>query len=252
MDLKTKEGVTVSREEIASALEPFDLGDVSIQQLEDGGWLLRFREVDETTHPKIYEALGKEKFNERRFDSIGPVVGKELQEKAKIGIGISLLTTVLYIAWSFRRVSHPVSSSLYGLVAVFTLFHDVLITIGAFSLLGHFLKVEVGIPFVAALLTILGYSVNDTIVVFDRVRENLLKNRLGEFQEIVARSLRQTFVRSFNVSLTALFVLAAIYFFGGDSIKYFALALMVGIGFGSYSSLFLASPLLVSIKERRV
>ena len=156
----------------------------------------------------------------------------------------------------FRKVSRPVESWKYGLGAVVALVHDVLITAGVFSVLGHFFGIEVGIPFIAALLTILGFSVHDTIVVYDRTRENLLRSsNKVEFPDIVNKSLNETLVRSINTSLTVIITLLAIYIFGGASIKYFALALLVGITFGTYSSIFIASALLVtsyklSLKER--
>jgi preprotein translocase subunit SecF len=152
-----------------------------------------------------------------------------------------------YIAWAFRKVSRPVASWKYGLGAVIALAHDILITVGFFSVLGHFVGIEVGIPFIAALLTILGFSVHDTIVVYDRTRENLLRSSSKElFPEIVNRSLNETLVRSINTSLTVLVTLLAIFIFGGDSIKDFSLALIIGVAFGTYSSIFVASALLVT------
>jgi preprotein translocase subunit SecF len=152
-----------------------------------------------------------------------------------------------YIAWAFRKVSHPVPSWKYGLGAVVALIHDILITIGVFSALGHFTGIEVGVPFVAALLTILGFSVHDTIVVYDRTRENLLRSSSKEqFPDVVNKSLNETLVRSINTSLTVIITLLAIFLFGGDSIRDFSLALLVGVTFGTYSSIFIASALLVT------
>ncbi len=186
---------------------------------------------------------------EKRFESIGPVIGSELKEKSVKAIMIVLASIVLYIGWVFRRVSRPVSSWKYGLIALVALFHDIIITLGIFSVLGHFYGVEVGMPFVVALLTILGYSVNDTIVVFDRTRENLLRSAWDDFEEVVNRSVNGTLVRSLNTSLTTLVVLLAVYFFGGATIQYFILALIIGIIAGTYSSIFIASPLLVSLAK---
>ena len=157
---------------------------------------------------------------------------------------------MLYIAWAFRKVSRPIASWKYGAGAVIALVHDILITIGFFSILGHYFGVEVGVPFVAALLTILGFSVHDTIVVYDRTRENLLRSSAKEsFPEIVNRSLNETLVRSINTSLTVIITLLAIYIFGGDSIRHFSLALLIGVSFGTYSSIFIASALLVTSYE---
>ena len=158
-----------------------------------------------------------------------------------------------YIAFAFRKVSRPVESWKYGAGAVIALVHDILITVGVFAFLGHYYGVEVGIPFIAALLTILGFSVHDTIVVYDRTRENLIRSSSKEkFPDIVNRSLNETLVRSINTSLTVIITLLAIYIFGGDSIKHFSLALLVGVTFGTYSSIFIASALLVTIYKWQI
>ncbi|MCK4591971.1 protein translocase subunit SecF [Candidatus Parcubacteria bacterium] len=183
---------------------------------------------------------------EKRFDSIGPVIGNELKSTAVIAIAIALIAIVLYIGWAFRKVSRPVSSFKYGIIATITLFHDIIITLGVFAVLGHLYNVEVGIPFVAALLAILGYSVNDTIVVFDRTRENLIRSGSDDFEKVVNKSVNETLIRSLNTSFTTLLVLITLYLFGGETIKYFIVALIVGITAGTYSSIFIASPLLVT------
>ena len=183
---------------------------------------------------------------EKRFDSIGPVIGNELKSTAVIAIVIALIAIVLYIGWAFRKVSRPVSSFKYGIIATITLFHDIIITLGVFAVLGHLYNIEIGIPFVAALLAILGYSVNDTIVVFDRTRENLIRSGADDFENVVNKSVNETLIRSLNTSFTTLLVLATLYLFGGATIKYFVVALIVGISAGTYSSIFIASPLLVT------
>lgn len=190
--------------------------------------------------------IAKGNIEEKRFDSIGPVIGGELKNSAIWATIIALIAIVLYIGWAFRKVSRPVSSFKYGIAATIALFHDVIITLGIFSVLGHFYNVEIGVSFVAAILAILGYSVNDTIIVFDRTRENLLKSGIDDFEEVVNKSVNETMVRSLNTSFTTLLVLFALYLFGGETIKYFIVALLVGIAFGTYSSIFIASPLLVS------
>ena len=151
-----------------------------------------------------------------------------------------------YIAFAFRRVSVPVASWQYGIVSLIALFHDLLITLGVFAILGFLYYVEITIPIITALLVILGYSINDSVVIFDRIRENLIKNKGLTYEEIVNISLNQTLVRSISASFTTLLPIIAIFFFGGITLKYFALALIIGIILGSYSSIFLASPLLVS------
>ncbi len=181
---------------------------------------------------------------ELRFETVGPSIGKELQSKSIWAILVVVIAIILYIAWSFRKVSYPVTSWKYGIVAIIALLHDILITLGVFVFLGKFWGVEVNTPFVAALLTILGYSVNDTIVIFDRIRENLHRYE-GEFEEIVDKSVVETIRRSVNTALTTELVLLAILFFGGTTIHDFVLTLVVGIFLGTYSSIFIASPVLV-------
>lgn len=194
----------------------------------------------------IQEEIKEKNIEEKRADIIGPVIGNELKSTAKLAIAIALIAIVLYIGWAFRKVSKPVSSFKYGIIATVTLFHDILITLGVFAVLGHFYNVEVGISFVAALLAILGYSVNDTIVVFDRTRENLLKARDDDFEIVVNKSVNETLIRSISTSFTTLLVLFTLFLFGGETIKYFIVALIVGIAIGTYSSIFIASPLLVT------
>lgn len=181
---------------------------------------------------------------ELQFDSVGPSIGQELKSKSFNSAFIVLLAIILYISLAFRKVSRPISSWKYGVTAIIALFHDVLVTLGVFSVLGHFYGIEINTPFIAAILTVLGYSVSDTIVVFDRIRENLPKSQ-DNFEDTINRSVNQTIVRSINTSLSSILALAAILFFGGNTIKDFALALVVGIFVGTYSSIFIASPILV-------
>jgi len=241
--------------DVQESLISFELGKINIQSTGDRGMLLRFKNIDENTHQKILNNLKNDFGNleEKRFESIGPIIGAELKKKALWSISLTLIVILIFVAWAFRKVSFPIKSYRYGIIAVIALFHDVLIIVGVFSVLGHFYGVEVGVPFVAALLTVLGYSVNDSIVVFDRIRENLLsyKTKDEEFAETVGTSLNQTITRSINTSLTTLLVLLAVFFFGGANIQYFVLALILGIFFGTYSSIFIASPLLVAWEKRK-
>jgi preprotein translocase subunit SecF len=253
------------KQEITETLAEFDLGGINVQQTGETGLILRFKSVDEETHQKMLTAL-REKFSsenseqpkektevfvEERFESIGPVIGAELKRKSVWAIGLALIAIVLFVAWAFRKISRPVPSWKYGMIAIIALVHDVLITLGIFAVLGHFLNVEINTPFVAALLAILGYSVNDTIVVFDRIRENLIHCSAETFEKMVNKGVNETLVRSFNTSLTTLFVLLAIFLFGGETIKYFSLTLICGVVLGTYSSIFIASPLLVSWQKWR-
>jgi preprotein translocase subunit SecF len=252
----------VSRPEasvIASVLKEQGVDDAVIQNAGTNETISRFKDVTEDQHAKILQAL-KNKFatkdissdkvlEEKSFSSIGPAVGNEMKTKSIYAIVMVLIAIILYVAWAFRRVSRPVASWKYGVAAVIALVHDVFIPVGIFSLLGHYLGYEIDILFVTALLTVLGFSVHDTIVVFDRIRENLLKTN-GEFGEIVNHSINQTIVRSINTSLTVMMVLLAVFFFGGASVKNFVLALIIGVFFGTYSSIFIASPILVEWQTR--
>ncbi len=210
---------------------------------------------------------GSEIVMEDSFESIGPTVGRELQERSIYALLAVMIAIIIYIAWAFRKVSQPVASWKYGVVAVIALLHDVIVPAGVFAVLGHYGGVEIDILFVTALLTILGFSVHDTIVVFDRTRENLArghrfspparggdKEGVGGFEEVVNASVNQTIRRSINTSATAFLALLAMFLFGGEPIKNFVLALMIGIAIGTYSSIFIASPLLVvwnNWKQRR-
>jgi len=210
--------------------------------------IARFRDVDESTHQKLVQGLGSlGAMQEKRFDAIGPTIGAQFQRRALLALALALAGIVLYLTWAFRQVSRPLASWKYGTVAVaVALFHDIVIPVGVFSVLGHYFGAEVDTLFITALLTILGFSVHDTIVVFDRTRENLRMQKSTEsFAATVNKSVNETITRSIMTSLTVFLVLAAILFLGGATTKYFALALMLGVVFGTYSSIFVASPLLV-------
>ncbi len=236
-------------EKIRETMTGLEIGDANIQIVDEKNVFLRFKEVGEDKHQEILQGLdaltvGEGGLEELRFESVGPSIGEELKIKSLYAIIIILILIIAYIAYSFRKVSKPVASWKYGLSAIVALFHDVIIVLGVFAILGKFLNIELDTAFVAAILTVLGYSVNDTIVVFDRIRENLPKSD-DSFANTVNTSLNQTVGRSINTSITTLLVLLSIFFFGGETIKYFVLALAIGAVAGTYSSIFLASPLLV-------
>lgn len=243
--------VAQATETVSRALP--DIGNVVVQPAGEKDMQFRLKNISEDEHQSLLKALkdasGGE-ITELRFDAIGPVIGEELRTKSVQGLLIVLAAILLYIAYTFRRVSAPVKSWQYGAITVFAAFHDVIVPIGVFSLLGHFYGIEIGTSFVAAILTILGYSITDTIVVLDRVRENLIKTNLP-FAELVDVAVRQTYLRSFSTSMTTLLSLVAIYFFGGPALHEFALTLIIGIVVGTYSSIFIASPLLVTIQKWR-
>lgn len=238
-----------SNQELADVLQNQNLKSLILQPSEGNKMIIRYASEEDTVNEKVFQTIS-DKYpgaTQLRVDYTNASVSQELKSKSLWAIAVAVIGIMSYIAWAFRKVSRPVPSWKYGAGAVVALIHDVLITVGVFSVLGHFWGVEVGVPFVAALLTILGFSVHDTIVVYDRTRENLLKSSSKEkFPEVVNRSLNETLVRSINTSLTVIITLLAIYIFGGESIKFFALALLVGVTFGTYSSIFVASALLVT------
>lgn len=244
-------------EELHSCLDSQGfLGDYSLRETGEKGYILRAKEISEEDRVKIvsaFEMTGKE-VEVVRFNNIGPILGTELKYKAITAIVIALILIVLFIAMAFRHVSKPVSSWKYGMITVVAFLHDLIIPLGFFAALGYFVGIEVDTLFVIALLVILGYSINDTIVVFDRIRENLgkVKNegqKISQFDTVVNKSLNETISRSINTSLTTLLALLALYIFGSETTGYFALALIVGVVAGTYSSIFLASPLLVTLKN---
>lgn len=236
-----------SNDEIREKISEFDLGETVIQPTEEKGVIIRMKDISEETHQQILTKLKEDQeLEEKRFEGIGPTIGQELRDKTKIIIVVSLLAIVLYVAFAFRKVRGPIKNWQYGLASLIALSHDILIPLGVLAILGHFYGgIEISIPIIVALLTILGYSVNNTVVVFDRTRENLAVSRAENFDQIVNDSLHQTLTRCLNTSLTTLFPLSAIFFFGGETLKYFSLTLIIGIIAGTYSSLFLASPILV-------
>lgn len=189
-------------------------------------------------------------FKVLREENIGPVIGEELKQKSLIALLMACIMIVLFITFSFRKVPKPASSLRFGVAAIVALIHDVLVVVGVFAVLGKFFHVEIDTLFVTALLTIIGFSVHDTIVVFDRIRENLPKHLSKKFSEVADISISQTLVRSVNTSLTVIFVLTALLLFGGESIRWFIVALLVGVISGTYSSIFNATALLAYWEEK--
>src|SRR3989338_191285 len=220
--------------------------EVAISYDEQNNVLLaRLKEINESDHQEFSKILkGKfGSFQELSFQSIGPSIGSELRKNAVIAMMLAFIGISLYIAYAFRKASRPISSWKYGVVTLITLFHDVAIPAGLLAFLGHQLNVEIDGNFVVALLVVVGFSVHDTIVVFDRIRENLILNRGRlKFAEIINESVNQTLARSINTSLTLILVLISLYFVGPTNLQYFILTLVVGVTTGIYSSIFIASP----------
>jgi len=232
---------------IRESLKDFGLGEFYIQPTGDRGVILKMKDISEDAHQEIIQKLAENgEIQELSFESIGPMIGKELKEKTKVVIVSALFAIVLYIAFAFRKLTFPAKSWQYGVASLFILSHDVLIPLAIFSLLGKFYGVEITIPIITALLTVIGYAINNVVVVYDRLRENLLRFRGADFEKTTNLAINQTLTRQINTSLTTLFPLLAIFFLGGATLKYFSLALILGIVAGTYSSLFLATPLLVA------
>lgn len=233
---------------IQSSLQILNLGEILVQPVREKEVIIRMKDVSNETRQKILDQLTTDygTVSENSFETIGPTIGKELKKRAVIAIVIVMVAIILYISWAFRKISAGRAPSyLFGMGAIIALAHDILIVTGIFAVLGFYLNVEIGTLFVTALLTILGFSVHDTIVVYDRIREGLIQSHDQNFEEIINNAINHTLIRSLNTSITTLFVLIALYLFGGESIKYFVLALIFGIILGTYSSIFIASPLLL-------
>ncbi|HEX8931895.1 MAG TPA: protein translocase subunit SecF [Patescibacteria group bacterium] len=244
---------TVNEQVVSKVKSVFQQEKVEVVTLQtaDKRVIVRNKPLDEKADAKILTLL-KQKigdFKQDEFETIGPVIGKELTLNAFKSIVFASILIVFYIAWSFRQVPKPVSSWRFGVCTILALLHDALVLLGLFSLLGHFYHVEVDNLFVTAVLTVIGFSVHDTIVVFDRIRENLKRTIGLPFAQVVNDSILQTLVRSLNTSLTAILVLFTLFIFGGESIKWFVVALLIGIISGTYSSIFNAAPLLVLWEE---
>ncbi len=267
--------------EMQQTLSDIGFQGSSVQPTGEDGYILKTRFISEVEHQQILSAIRDDYFTpgvvevdatvdengqiqvnadpdkieaargeanlviEERVETIGPVISSELSKRSLEAGFIVVLAIIFFVTYAFRRVSQPVSSWKYGITAIIALIHDVVITMGVFAILGHVFNIEIDIPFIVALLTILGYSVNDTIIVFDRIREKLILRGRKSFAETVNMGVNETITRSINTSLTTLLVLFGLFFFGGETIKYFSLTLIVGIIFGTYSSIFVASPLLV-------
>jgi preprotein translocase subunit SecF len=264
--------------EVEAAITGLQLGSFTVREAGDEtgrvGYLIRSEDLSEEERVTLNDTLTtmSEGAEVTRFTSIGPVIGQELKDKAVWAIGAVCLIIVLYIAFAFAGIGTPVSSWVYGGTTILVLIHDVLVPTALISLLGYLIGIEVDVLFVMAILAVLGYSVNDTIVIFDRVRENLKQNRKEHrskrseagvvredvtytltrpYEEIVGEAVSQSMARSINTSLTTLLALLALYYVGGTATQTFALVLIAGVIAGTYSSIFIASPLVVAYERWR-
>ncbi len=247
------EGQRPAPQLINEALTGAGFEGYSLREAGDDSYILRagnLTDIQRSSLPELLSGGDAYRGEITQLTEVGPTIGMELRNKSIVAVAVVLLCIMLFIAFAFRHVSEPVSSWTYGLIAIVTLLHDVIIPLGAFSIFGYLWGAQVDTLFVTALLTILGFSIHDTIVVFDRTRENLRinheKGRKEPFAETAGRALNQTMVRSINTSVTVAISLTALFLFGPASTKDFALTLLVGIVAGTYSSIFFATPLLVT------
>lgn len=252
VEVRYAEGDRPTSQTITDSISSLGVSDFTIRETGTGGFTMRAGNLDPTVREALPAAFSLEGANPATIDrlsEIGPTIGRELRNKSILAVSLVLLCILLFIAFAFRKVSKPVSSWGYGVAAIIGLIHNVIVTLGFFALLGHLIGAQVDTLFVTAILTVLGFSIHDTIVVFDRIRENLRinqeRNHREDFEVTVGHSLNQTIVRSINTSLTVVITLLALFFVGPTSTQNFVLTLLVGIIAGTYSSLALSSPLLV-------
>lgn len=248
------DGARPTSSELQASLEKAGFESVSVRGTGESGYIIRAASLSNearTALPTAITVSGDSVGTVDRLSDVGPSIGSELRSKALIALALVISAIVLFIAFAFRKVSEPVSSWVYGLITIVTLVHDVIVPVGAFALFGYLWGAQVDTLFVTAVLTVLGYSVHDTIVVFDRTRENLRlnleKRRKEPFEETAGRAIEQTFTRSINTSITTLAALGALYMLGPVATQDFALTLIIGIIAGTYSSIALATPLLVAV-----
>jgi preprotein translocase subunit SecF len=242
-------GVRPEQVVVTDTISKLNIGEALIQPTGTDGYSIKTKNLTEEEHQALLVSLAGS--TEKTFTSIGPSVGTELARKALFSFIFVSLGIIFFIAFSFRKVSKPVSSWKYGLIAIATLIHDIIIPVGVFAFLSHTYGVEVDTLFVVAVLTVLGLSVSDTIVVFDRIRENIRMGHFKNFEETVGNSLTQVYTRSIATSFTVIVVLLALVFWGPSTTKVFAMMLTAGMFFGTYSSIFLASPLLVMVNKKK-
>ncbi len=250
--MEYKLGQEAKSEDIQSLIKNSGVTVASIRTVGANAYRIKTNTIDDKKISEIKNKLTSRYQSAEQLDAenISPVISSEVTRNALVSLGISSLFIVLYIAFSFRKVPKPASSLRFGIAAIVALLHDVLVVLGVFSILGYYYGVEVDVLFITALLTIIGFSVHDTIVVFDRIRENLPKHLSKNFTEVANISIAQTLGRSLNTSLTVVFVLLAMLLFGGESIKWFIVALLVGIVSGTFSSIFNATAVLALWEEK--
>ena len=250
VEVATKEGKVTAEilDTVKKDLKEAGIEKIASQSTGNGGAIIKTEPVDKEKQAKINEIVTKHRLEVQRFEGVGPTVGKDLTRKAILAVGLASVAIILYIAYSFRSVPQPASSWRFGVTAVLALIHDIAATVGIFAILSHFLGYEIDALFITALLTIMGFSVHDTIVVFDRLREKMRHTAIDtseKFEAATNSALTETLNRSLNTSITTLLVLLALAFLGGETLRPFIVTLIVGITVGTYSSIFVSAPILV-------
>ena len=237
------EGKEISKVTIERAYLAEKLKISSIQETDRKGYRISSNTMTDSQKDKILNTLNAK---EQSFEVLGPTIGNETKNKALVAVLVAIAAITTYIAIAFWKSGGVISSWKFGITAIIALIHDVVITLGFFSLFGLLFGVQVDALFITAILTIMGFSVHDTIVVFDRIRENITNNvKKLTFEQIIDNSINDTMGRSLNTSITVVFVLFAMVLFGGESIRWFIIAFIIGVVVGTYSSIFVASPLLL-------
>lgn len=250
VEIRFESGTAPSLETIRGIYADQGFPDAEPRTSGENEFVIRTKHIDDATNNRILAALGEESGSEvtvLRFDSVGPTVGLEVTRRAVGAVALASIAIMLYIWYAFRGVPNAYR---YGVSAILAMLHDVAVVFGMQALLSHFFGWEVGSLFLTALLTVIGFSVHDSIVVFDRIRENARRYRREPYEEIVNRSIVQTLARSINTQLTVFLTLLALAIFGGSTIRHFVIILMIGVLSGTYSSIFNASPILVVWENR--
>jgi preprotein translocase subunit SecF len=243
---------TNSTDEISELIQDEGLENPQVQRVGENRVAVRIPQISEEKHrelsAKIKEKLGQET-EIVNFETVGPTISRDITKKAIIAIVFAVAVIIIYIGYSFRRVPKPATSWEFGITSVLALIHDTIIVVGAFSLLGRIYGIEVDPLFITGLLTIISFSVHDTIVIFDRVRELIITRGSIDFEEMVDQSLLEMLPRTLVTSFLVWIVLLILFLFGGDSVRYFVLTMTIGVFVGTFSSLIVASPLLVTWQQ---
>lgn len=245
LEVKFASGSVPTTEQVIALYNKAGVEDVQVQTVGTDGLIIRSKDMDEATKNALVQDMSTTFNTEvtiQRFDSVGPVIGQEVAQRAMLAVAMAAIAIILYITFAFRGVPHAFR---YGTAAIFAMLHDVLVVVGVEALIGHFIHWEADALFLTAVLTVIGFSVHDTIVVFDRIRENSSIYRRLSFTEVVNHSTIQTLARSINTQLTVMLCLLAMALFGGVTIRHFVTILLIGVFSGTYSSIFNASPILV-------